>query len=90
MLHIVSDSPFTHTSLERCLQYVSNADTIVLIGDAVIAANATKYSAKLIGKNVVALSDDLNARGLSANYGNLISYDEFVALVVASGSPISW
>lgn len=90
MLHIIADSPFTHNSLRRCLNYINNDDTIVLMGDAVIAASVTSYQVLLQSYQVKVLDDDLAARGLKSKFGQTIDHQAFVRLVVDLGSPIRW
>ena len=38
MLHVVSQSPFSHAMLQRCLDLMQAGDQLLLIQDAVIAA----------------------------------------------------
>lgn len=90
MLHIIVDSPFTYNSLQRCLNYINQNDTIVLIGDAVIAACVTNYQALLHSYQVKVLAEDLTARGLKSKFGQTIDHQAFVRLVVDFGSPIRW
>ena len=82
-LHIVNRS----SALASCLETAATDDTVLLIEDAV-------YQAALPGNRaLLALQDDLKARGLEARTGKNISvvdYSGFVELVENHQPVVSW
>lgn len=90
MLHVVSQSPFAHTSLTSCLTLMQEGDHLLLIQDAVIATTAPYWILQLQNRNIYVLQDDLAARGLTNQVGMLIDMLEYVALVATHDSPLCW
>ncbi len=82
-LHIVNKS----SALESCLETATTNDCVLLIEDAV-------YQAALhTGRPLLALRDDLDARGLESRIGKNISvvdYAGFVELVENHQPVVSW
>nr|CAX84122.1 DsrH family protein [uncultured bacterium] len=89
MLHTVNKSPFGNGTLESCLRFVNPGDVILLLEDGVFAARAGTAKSALVAEalkknEILALSADIKARGLT---GNLVAgvkvtdYDGFVDLV---------
>ncbi|ACQ94371.1 sulfur relay protein TusB/DsrH [Tolumonas auensis DSM 9187] len=90
MLHVVSSSPFAHTALKNCLDFMQPEDQLLLIQDAVIACTTDEWCRQFQNREVYAMQDDLLARGLNAKEGNLINMADYVDLVVKYGSPLCW
>ncbi len=95
ILHTVKTSPFQTLALQNCLNLLAEADTLLLIEDAVIAAcaehNNYQQLQKLSQQNrLMVLSSDLEARGVNNNIGKTCSYHDFVDLVINHKSQISW
>lgn len=81
-LHIVNRPE----ALQSCLEVAGNADTVLLIEEAVSCA-LSQISA------LVVLSNDLEARGLMdqvSNDANLVDYSGFVDLVATHQPIVSW
>ncbi len=90
MLHVVASSPYTHTTLMRCLNFMQPEDQLLLVQDAVIASATDKWCSLLQDKTVYVLQPDLIARGLVAKTGKEIDMAGYVELVINYGSPLSW
>ena len=95
ILHIVNKSPYEKNSVAMAADYAKEGDTILLIEDAVYAADKNgSASAKLNGLDVSVLGSDLAARGISedrvADGVNVVDYAGFVDLVEAKDSTQSW
>ena len=90
MLHVVSQSPFSHTMLQRCLDLIQAGDQLLLIQDAVIAATTNHWVQQLQDKEIYVLQEDLAARGLIPKIGIPIDMTGYVALVVKYNSPLCW
>ncbi len=90
MLHVVTSSPFTNTTLSRCLEFMRPDDLLLLVQDAVIASATEKWVSVLQDKTVYVLNSDLVARGLIAKIGNEIDMAGYVELVIEAGSPLCW
>ncbi len=82
-LHIVNKS----SALASCLKTASTEDTVLLIEDAV-------YQASMVSeRKLLALADDIDARGFKARVGEhvaVVDYDEFVNLVTTHQPIVSW
>lgn len=82
-LHIVNKS----SALASCLETATTDDSVLLIEDAVYQA------AVHTGRALLALQDDLAARGLGSRTGENISvvdYSDFVGLVERHQPIVSW
>ncbi len=98
MLHTVNKSPFNHDSLSSCLKCAQPGSTVLLIEDGVYAAReGTKFSDKVKDamKNikVVALTPDLDARGVNNNLIDgieQVDYTGFVNLATECHTVQSW
>lgn len=98
MLHIVNKSPFEKSSLDSCLRLARAGSALLLIEDAVYAAQKgsaieSKIQAALKTLKVYALAPDLDARGMkgAAIDGiELIDYGGFVDLVAGHRNVQSW
>jgi tRNA 2-thiouridine synthesizing protein B len=95
MLHLVNKSPYERNSLDTCVGYVKDGDTLLLIEDGVYAAaKAGKAAAKLAGLDVAVLGPDLAARGIGedklADGVKVVDYAGFVDLVEAKDKVQSW
>ncbi len=89
MLHIINKSPFQHQALEQAGKFSENGDPLLLLEDAVYAAQEgtfwqPKLEALLANHTVYAMEADLKARGISrvANGIEVIDYGGFVDLSV--------
>jgi tRNA 2-thiouridine synthesizing protein B len=98
MLHIVNKSPLERNALESCLRVAQPGAAVLLIEDAVYAAtrgNAAEASlrAALGQLKVYALSNDLDARGMSDRITEgvaTVDYAGFVDLVAEHSTCQSW
>jgi len=95
ILHTVKQSPFISFSLQDCLLQLGKDDLLLLISDAVIAATATgDWSDALIqleqSNRLFVLNDDLEARGLTHQYGHTVNYADFVSLSIQCQSHFAW
>ena len=81
MLHIVSN-PQGLASCERALQ---PEDSVLFAGDAAYSTKTTDCTATFV------IEMDIEGRGLKTPEGvTCISYDEFVDLIVATETSITW
>ncbi len=95
ILHTVNSSPFKSQSLKNCIKLLAESDVVLLIEDAVVAAQAKHELYELLQQlaeqqRLFVLSSDLEARGLTANIGKRCSYQEFVELACECKSQIAW
>jgi tRNA 2-thiouridine synthesizing protein B len=95
ILHTINSSPLSHLALQNCLNHIGTNDYVLLIGDAVIAACANvEQRDRLLSLHdnqcLFVLQADLQARGLSAEIGQLIDYAGFVNLAVECKSQLAW
>ncbi|MCC4265948.1 sulfurtransferase complex subunit TusB [Oceanimonas baumannii] len=94
MLHTVKYSPLSDQSLEQALRYLQPGDRLVLWQDAVIAATLPAWQARLqqlAGAGCLyVMQEDLDARGLVAGVGELLTMAGLVELVIEQGSPTAW
>ena len=98
MLHTVNKSPFEKDSLKSCLRLSKDGSSILLIEDGIYAAlegTTVSESVKdtMKTKNVYALQNDINARGVQGKVIDgikLIDYADFVNLVTEHDSVQSW
>ena len=90
MLHVVSQSPFSHTMLQRCLDFMQADDQLLLIQNAIIAATTNHWVQQLQDKEIYILQEDLTARGLTAKIGIPVDMEGYVALVIKHNSPLCW
>ena len=95
ILHTVKSSPFSAFSLQDCLKQLTNEDKLLLIGDAVVAVSVPLDCQRELlqlhqDKRLFVLSVDLEARGVEAKYGQVISYIEFVNLAIECKSQLVW
>ena len=95
ILHTVNTSPFQTFTLQQCLTLISNQDSLLLIEDAVIAAQAkhplfAELNALAEQGRLMVLSADLQARGIDNVIGKKCSYTDFVGLIVAHKSQMAW
>ncbi|WP_435235682.1 sulfurtransferase complex subunit TusB [Psychromonas sp. PT13] len=95
ILHTVKTSPFQTLAIVDCLALMAEQDTLLLIEDAVIAAQAKHASSEQLALlseqgRLMVLDADLLARGIQNNIGKVCSYTDFVKLVVQHKSQIAW
>ena len=95
ILHTVKTSPLQTLSIVDCVRLMAEADTLLLIEDAVIATQAehSSYTAlKLLAEQgrLQVLTADLEARGIDNNIGKSCSYLDFVNLVIEHKSQLAW
>jgi tRNA 2-thiouridine synthesizing protein B len=95
MLHVVNKSPYERNSLDTCVGYCREGDTLLLIEDGVYAAVAAgKASAKLQGLKLAALGADLKARGIAEDKliagTQIVDYGGFVDMVATTDRVQSW
>ncbi|PSJ41351.1 sulfurtransferase complex subunit TusB [Zobellella endophytica] len=94
MLHTVKQSPFGHGNLPQALCYMADEDRLLLWQDAVIAATVPAWRQRLqplaSAGRLYVMQEDLQARGLQSDLGQLLTMSELVALVAELGSPQAW
>ena len=97
MLHTVNKSPYSSNSLETCVGYLKDGDTVLLIEDGVYAVMKGGTSEALVtgsGAKVYALGPDLKARGIAGEKLvdgiEVVGYDGFVSLAADSDKVQSW
>lgn len=95
ILHLVNKSPYERNSLDTCVGFVKDGDTVLLIEDGVYAAvKGGKAAAKLAGLDVSVLGPDLAARGIAKDKLidglKVVDYAGFVDLSVAMDKVQSW
>ncbi|EIX1534353.1 sulfurtransferase complex subunit TusB [Cronobacter sakazakii] len=95
MLYTLSHSPW-QVDIHALLRLVRSGDDILLMQNGVVAAlHDSRYLAALLASpaRVVALENDVEARGLAAQISSsidTISYTEFVNLTVKHASQMAW
>ncbi len=98
-LHLVNKSPFSGNHLMRCLAALGTDSGLLLIEDAVYAADAGGGFAECLaaldgGIRIFALGPDLSARGIPPDQTipgiEIIDYRGFVRLAVAYDKVVSW
>ena len=99
ILHIVNKSHFDRAALQSCLRMVKRGSGILLIEDAVYAAQkletVNEPLAEAMAENAVyALEPDIRARGISIewihNEITLVDYEGFVELATQYDNTMSW
>jgi tRNA 2-thiouridine synthesizing protein B len=95
ILHTVNSSPFQTFALQQCLSLLNSEDSLLLIEDAVVAAQAQhplfgELSELATQGRLKVLTSDLQARGIKPQIGSQCSYDDFVALVIKHKSQMAW
>ena len=97
MLHTVNKSPYSSNSLQTCLGYTQDGDTVLLIEDGVYAAmkgGASEAQVAGAGVKFYALGPDLKARGIASEKLidgiEVVGYDGFVNLAAESDKVQSW
>lgn len=88
-LHLLNKAP-DHARFSRCLASIASDDTLVLMENAVlgVAGDHTLPSA-----GVVALAEDMAARGIAAEVNGAVSaitIEQLVALTETHTTVISW
>jgi len=95
ILHTINTSPFQTHALQQCLILLNEQDDILLIEDAVIAAQAKHPMFEQLNKlaeqgRLKVLAPDLEARSIKNIIGQTCSYSGFVALVAKHQSQMAW
>ncbi|MEX0941613.1 MAG: sulfurtransferase complex subunit TusB [Pseudomonadales bacterium] len=94
ILHTVNKSPLRESSLGSCLQFMAQADAIVLLEDGVYAAiKNVDFGLGAASGRVYALESDIKARGLDARLRDdikVIGYEDFVTLCTEYDVVKSW
>ncbi|CAM3781904.1 Protein TusB [Vibrio aerogenes CECT 7868] len=90
MLHIIQ----SQQAIKKALFYIVSSDTILLIEDGVYCASQNHEFYQMVsGKNVFALAEDIDARGLRPYTGNdicCIDYSGFVDLTAKNIASMTW
>ncbi|MGR5546868.1 sulfurtransferase complex subunit TusB [Vibrio sp. PNB22_2_2] len=90
MLHIIKSV----AALDDVMALYSEQDDVLLIEDAVYAANPQHNAfSKVKGPSVFALQSDIDARGMANRISHsvrLISYEGFVELTVKQEKSLTW
>lgn len=87
-LHIVSSSPFSSDSLQRCLSLLSDGDTVLFIENGTYISNCAELLPPELPCFV--LKEDLLARGLSTTTLQAVDYSDFVRLVCEHNNSVNW
>ncbi|MFC5704655.1 sulfurtransferase complex subunit TusB [Aeromonas eucrenophila] len=90
MIQLVLNSPFLSQDLEQALRYRDTEDVLVLMQDAVVAATAPQWCARLVGIPLYVMEEDLKARGLQGRIGMELDMAGLIALIAEQGSPQTW
>jgi len=95
ILHTINSSPFQTHALQQCLTLMNEQDDLLLIEDAVIAAQAKHPLFEQLKQlseqgRLMVLSADLEARGIQNIIGQVSSYSDFVELVAKHQSQMAW
>lgn len=90
MIQLVLNSPFLSQDLEQVLRYRDAEDVLVLMQDAVVAAMAPQWCARLVGIPLYVMEEDLKARGLQGRIGMELDMAGLIALIAEQGSPQTW
>ena len=99
LLHIVNKSHFDSSALRSCLRLVKRGSGILLIEDAVYAAQRTEsvnetLADAMVESAVYALEPDILARGIPVerilDEITLVDYAGFVDLVTQYDNAMSW
>ncbi len=89
ILHLIQRSPFSNSAFEDCLKIYKPKDSILFMEDGVYALN--HHATKNMTKNIYALNDDIQARGLTAPPQiKAIEYHKFVSLCQTHTQVMSW
>ena len=90
MLHIVKNIQ----ALEEVVTFFNDGDSLILIEQAVFAANPQHKAYRQIqGLNISVLASDAKARGIENRISSniaLIDYDGFVELTVTHSNSVTW
>jgi len=92
-LHKITSSPFTHLTLQHCLQRIQPTEGLLLTQDATYAVLDKTLYPKLIDlQSVYVLKEDAEARGILIESGKiqLITYAQFVELSLEYDNVVSW
>ena len=97
ILHHIQTSTTSDNALSLCLRYIAADDSILLAADAVNALLKPQLLTAMQNNDVYVLSDDIQARGLSAKIAKLqypnihpIDYTEFVNQTLRHSKVITW
>lgn len=95
MLHTLINSPF-RCDFSALLRMLVEGDDVLLLQDGVLAAvegSASLESLRKAPVSLFVLTDDIQARGLSAQISanvTIVSYNDFVALAVKHPQQMTW
>jgi tRNA 2-thiouridine synthesizing protein B len=92
-LHKITSSPFTHLTLQHCLQRIQSTEGLLLTQDATYAVlDKTLYSKLIELQSVYILKEDAEARGIEIKSDKikLITYAQFVELSLEFDKVVSW
>lgn len=93
ILHIVNQSPFTHTALTQCLRALGQEDSLILIEDGVLLLANPAFAPNLpSATRLFALQPDGDARGISIDpdIATAVEFPQFVELVTQHQKTMSW
>ena len=95
ILHIISQSPFSHPGLQQCLEVYRSCDSLLLLNNGVLASLISQPLARdLLNKTCYCLGDDLIARGLDDQTRipgiKMTDYEGFVQLCTQYTLTQSW
>ncbi|MFY9994887.1 MAG: sulfurtransferase complex subunit TusB [Leclercia sp.] len=95
MLHTLSHSPW-HCDIDGMMRMLREGDALLLIQDGVLAAVEGNRFVDILSNapiTVLALKDDIDARGLAGQIStkiNVVSYTDFVNLAVQHTGQMIW
>jgi tRNA 2-thiouridine synthesizing protein B len=99
LLHIVNKSHFDRAALQTCLRLVKRGSGILLIEDAVYAAQKLEMvnqslAGAMVGNAVYVLEPDIRARGIPIEWIldeiTPVDYEGFVDLATQYDNTMSW
>ncbi|TRX56888.1 sulfurtransferase complex subunit TusB [Thalassomonas sp. M1454] len=87
-LHLIRTSAFADNKLQQCIALLEESDQIVLIDDGVYNVNHNLIDS--VSNSISALSEHIQARGLSSNNIKQMSYTDLVKATEKAGKVITW
>ncbi|ABL99984.1 sulfurtransferase complex subunit TusB [Shewanella amazonensis] len=96
ILHHIQSSSAQSAGLRLALRYAGKQDALIISGNATGSLLHASWQAKLAGKTVYFLDEDVHARGLTAMItarypdAKLVDYHDWVKLSLTFDKVITW